>query len=306
LRAPNVGQLLGFFSAFTTFIGAVASSAGLMVQAFELPVLLERAQPILNAIPESADLQRVDPGPLRGGVTYESVQFRYGDDGPWVINDLTLSIQPGEFVAVVGSSGSGKSSLLRLLLGLVQPQKGAILLDGRPLNRLRLDLVRRQIGVVPQDAALLAGTIHEVIAGGTQATTEQVWHAAEQAAIATDIQAFPMGLNTVVSEGGGNISGGQRQRLAIARALVRQPALLLLDEATSSLDNRSQAEVSRNLQKMGLTRLVIAHRLSTIRHADRIVVMEEGQILQQGSFNELSNMPGPFADLMRRQQGPNE
>jgi ABC-type bacteriocin/lantibiotic exporter with double-glycine peptidase domain len=115
-----------------------------------------------------------------------------------------------------------------------------------------------------------------------------------------------MGLNTVVSEGGGNISGGQRQRLAIARALVRQPALLLLDEATSSLDNRSQAEVSRNLQKMGLTRLVIAHRLSTIRHADRIVVMEEGQILQQGSFNELSNMPGPFADLMRRQQGPNE
>ena len=166
--------------------------------------------------------------------------------------------------------------------------------------------MRRQIGVVPQDAALLAGTIHEVIAGGTQATTEQVWHAAEQAAIATDIQAFPMGLNTVVSEGGGNISGGQRQRLAIARALVRQPALLLLDEATSSLDNRSQAEVSRNLQKMGLTRLVIAHRLSTIRHADRIVVMEEGQILQQGSFNELSNMPGPFADLMRRQQGPNE
>jgi ATP-binding cassette subfamily C protein len=237
-------------------------------------------------------------------VAYEGVQFRYGDDGPWVINDLTLRIQPGEFVAVVGSSGSGKSTLLRLLLGLVQPQKGAILLDGRSLERLRLDLVRRQIGVVPQDAALLAGTVQEVIAGGSQITTEQVWHAAEQAAIATDIQTFPMGLHTVVSEGGGNISGGQRQRLAIARALVRQPALLLLDEATSSLDNRSQAEVSRNLQQMGLTRLVIAHRLSTIRHADRIVVMEAGQIVQQGSFNEISNMPGPFADLMRRQQEP--
>jgi ATP-binding cassette subfamily B protein len=306
LRAPNVGQLLGFFSAFTTFIGAVASSAGLMVQAFELPVLLERSKPILNAIPESADLQRVDPGPLRGGVAYEGIQFRYGDDGPWVINDLTLRIQPGEFVAVVGSSGSGKSTLLRLLLGLVQPQEGAILFDGRHLERLRLDLVRRQIGVVPQDAALLAGTIQEVIAGGSQITPEQVWHAAEQAAIATDIQSFPMGLHTVVSEGGGNISGGQRQRLAIARALVRQPALLLLDEATSALDNRSQAEVSRNLERMGLTRLVIAHRLSTIRHADRIVVMEAGQIVQQGSFNELSNMPGPFADLMRRQQGPNE
>ena len=302
-RAPNVGELLGFFSAFTTFLGAVGSSAGLMVQAFELPVLLERARPILAAAPESADPARQDPGRLRGGVRFEAVRFRYGDQGPWVIDDLSLRLEPGEYVAVVGPSGSGKSTLVRLLLGLEEPQHGEILLDGRPLKRLRLDRVRRQIGVVPQNAALLAGTLQEVIAGGASVTTEQVWAAAAQAAIAADIQAMPMGLHTMVAEGGGNLSGGQRQRLAIARALVRQPALLILDEATSALDNRSQAEVSRQLRPLGLTRLVIAHRLSTIRLADRIVVLEAGRIVEEGSFEALAAAGGPFACLMRRQWG---
>jgi ATP-binding cassette subfamily B protein len=301
-KVPNVGELLGFFSAFTTFIGAVVSSAALMVQGFELPVLLERARPILEATPEHADLNRMDPGLLRGGVDLEAVRFRYDKDGPWVINDLHLSIQPGEFVAVVGPSGSGKSTLVRLLLGLEEPQQGTIRFDGRPLERLRLDLVRRQIGVVPQSATLLAGTIYEVIAGGARITVEQAWQAAKLAAIAADIQTFPMGMHTVVSEGGGNLSGGQRQRLAIARALVRQPALLLLDEATSALDNISQGEVSRNLQHLGVTRIVIAHRLSTICHADRIVMMVAGQIVQEGSFDRLISEPGPFAEMMRRQQ----
>jgi ATP-binding cassette subfamily B protein len=300
-RAPNVGQLLGFFSAFTTFLGAVGSSASLMVQAFELPVLLERARPILAAVPESADPGRQDPGRLRGGVAFEGVRFRYGDQGPWVIDDLRLRLQPGEYVAVVGPSGSGKSTLVRLLLGLEEPQQGEILLDGRPLKRLRLDAVRRQIGVVPQNAALLAGTLREVISGGAAVSTEAVWQAAAQAAIAAEIQAMPMGLHTLVSEGGGNLSGGQRQRLAIARALVRQPALLILDEATSALDNLSQAEVSRQLRPLGLTRLVIAHRLSTIRHADRIVVLEAGRLVEEGSFEELIARGGAFAQLMRRQ-----
>jgi len=302
-HAPNVGELLGFFSAFSTFIGAVVSSAGLMVQAFELPVLLERARPLLEAIPEATEGDRADPGRLRGGVEWQAVRFRYSDDGPWVIKGLDLRIEPGEFLAVVGSSGSGKSTLVRLLLGLEQPQQGEIRLDGRPLERLRTELVRRQIGVVPQNAALLPGTIQEVIAGGSRISLEQAWLAAEQAAIATDIRSFPMGMHTLVSEGGGNLSGGQRQRLAIARALVRQPALLVLDEATSALDNRSQAEVGRQLQCLGLTRIVIAHRLSTIQHADRIVVMQAGEIVQEGGFQELMATPGPFAELMRRQRG---
>jgi ABC-type bacteriocin/lantibiotic exporter with double-glycine peptidase domain len=179
-------------------------------------------------------------------------------------------------------------------------------MDGRPLDRLRLDLVRRQIGVVPQNAALLAGTIQEVIAGGALVTLEQVWMAAEQAAIAADIQAFPMGLHTILSEGGGSLSGGQRQRLAIARALVRQPALLILDEATSALDNINQAKVTRNLQQLGLTRIVVAHRLSTIRHADRIVLLEAGRIVQDGPFERLIQEPGPFAEMMRRQREDDE
>jgi ATP-binding cassette subfamily B protein len=301
-RVPNVGELLGFFSAFTTFIGAVVSSAALMVQAFELPVLLERARPLLEATPETADPDRIDPGRLRGELEVDAVSFRYDDSGPWVIHGLCLHIQPGEFLAVVGVSGSGKSTLARLLLGLEHPQRGEIRFDGRPLERLRIDLVRRQIGVVPQNATLLPGTIQEVIAGGAQITLEQTWLAAEQAAIAADIQTFPMGMHTIVSEGGGNLSGGQRQRLAIARALARQPALLILDEATSALDNHNQAEVGRHLQHLGLTRIVIAHRLSTIRYADRIVVLEAGQIAQEGSFEALMGAGGPFAELMRRQQ----
>ena len=300
LAVPNVGELLGFFSAFATFLGAVASSAGLLIQAFELPVLLERARPLLEAQPESAEAG-LDPGPLRGALELEGVAFRYGDDGPWVLDGLTLAIRPGEFVAVVGPTGSGKSTLVRLLLGLERPVAGRVLVDGRPLERLRIDLVRRQIGVVPQNTALLAGSLQEVIAGGSDLSLEEAWSAAEQAAVADDIRALPMGMHTLLPEGGGSLSGGQRQRLAIARALARRPRALILDEATSALDNRSQARVSRSLQALGLTRLVIAHRLSTVRHADRIVVLEAGRIVQEGRFAELVAQPGPFAALMQRQ-----
>jgi ATP-binding cassette subfamily B protein len=300
LAVPNVGELLGFFSAFATFLGAVASSAGLLIQAFELPVLLERARPLLEAQPESAE-EGLDPGPLRGALALEGVGFRYGDGSPWVLDDLSLAIRPGEFVAVVGPTGSGKSTLVRLLLGLERPQRGRVLVDGRPLERLRIDRVRRQIGVVPQNPALLAGSLQEVIAGGSEISLEEAWSAAEQAAVADDIRALPMGMHTLLPEGGGSLSGGQRQRLAIARALARRPRALILDEATSALDNRSQAQVSRSLEALGLTRLVIAHRLSTVRHADRIVVLEAGRIVQEGTFAELVAQPGAFAALMARQ-----
>jgi ATP-binding cassette subfamily B protein len=300
LKAPNIGELLGFFAAFATFIGAVASSAALMVRAFNLPVLLERARPLFTAEPES-DGQKLDPGPLRGALSLEMLRFRYRDDGPWVIDGVNLQLKPGEFVALVGPSGSGKSTLLRLLLGLEQPQQGAVLYDGIALNKLRADLVRRQLGVVIQNTGLLAGSLLEVIAGGANLTPEQAWDAAERAGIADDIRAMPMGLHTLVSEGGGNLSGGQRQRLAIARALARQPKLLIFDEATSALDNRSQAVVGRSLQALGITRLIVAHRLSTVRHADRILVLEAGRLVQSGGFEQLMATKGPFAELMRRQ-----
>jgi ATP-binding cassette subfamily B protein len=300
LPTPNLGQLLGFLSGFGTFIGAMAGLAGLLVRAIEIPVLVERAKPLLEAEPEAA-ADRLDPGPLQGAVAVEAVRFRYREDGPWVLDGVSLEVEPGGFLAVVGPSGSGKSTLVRLLLGLEDPLEGSVRYDGRPLQRLRPDAVRRQIGAVPQNAALFAGSLLEVIAAGTVITPDQAWEALNQVALAEEIRALPMGLHTVLPEGGGTLSGGQRQRLAIARALVRQPRLLILDEATSALDNRSQALVSHSLEALGITRIVIAHRLSTIRQADRIVVLESGRVVQSGRFDTLMAMPGPFATMMRRQ-----
>ena len=220
---------------------------------------------------------------------------------------LDLWRPPTQQAPALPRSRSRPSPTVRLLLGLQSPQRGQVLIDGRPLERLDPRRLRRQIGVVPQQASLLAGTVLEVIAGGTALTVEQAWRAAEQAAIADDLRALPMGLHTVLPEGGGGLSGGQRQRLAIARALARQPRVLIFDEATSALDNHSQAEVSRSLEGLGITRLVVAHRLSTVRHADRIVVLAGGRIVQGGPFRALIDQPGPFAELMRRQlAGPAE
>jgi ABC-type multidrug transport system fused ATPase/permease subunit len=186
---------------------------------------------------------------------------------------------------------------------LEQPQQGAVLYDGRSLDRLRADLVRRQIGVVTQNGALLAGSVLEVIAGGASITPQQAWEAAEQAGIAEDIQAMPMGLHTLVSEGGGNLSGGQRQRLAIARALARQPRLLILDEATSALDAESEEAVQRGLEQAmaGRTVLVIAHRLATVQEADRILVLDGGRLVDQGNHDQLISRPGRYRDLCERQ-----
>lgn len=300
LSLPNLGQLLGFISAFATFIGAVASLSTLMVKAFELPVLIERAKPILLSKPETNN-DNIDPGQLEGKIDFVNLFFSYRDSIPWVINGFNLTIMPGEFIAIVGPTGSGKTTLSRLLLGLETPQHGSILIDGRPLNRLRIELVRRQMGVVTQNISLLAGSIHEVIAGGVEISTDVAWEAAEAADLADDIRSLPMGMQTMLPEGGAGLSGGQRQRLAIARALARKPRLMVLDEATSSLDNITQAKVSRNLQSLRITMLIIAHRLSTIRNADRIVVLNQGTVVQEGTFDTLTAKEGPFIELMQRQ-----
>ena len=300
LNAPNVGQLLGFFSAFGTFIGAAAGFAGLLIGAFDMPVIYERARPILETEPETAEL-REEAGVLQGHVQLDRVSYRYAPELPLVLDGVSLEAKAGEQLAIVGPSGSGKSTLVRLLLGFAAPEDGEIRFDRQPLNGLRIDSVRRQIGTVLQTNTLFNGTLMEAIAGGSVIDEQEAWHAAELAGLADEIRAMPMGMQTMVPEGGGTLSGGQQQRVAIARALVRQPRILIFDEATSALDNRTQAIVTRSLASLSITRIVIAHRLSTIRQADQIVVLAQGQVQEQGSCDTLMQAKGLFFRMMERQ-----
>jgi len=217
------------------------------------------------------------------------------------LDNVSLAVGPGEFVAVVGPSGSGKSTLLRVLIGFETPEEGSVRYDGQELLSLDVLAVRRQLGVVLQGGAPEAGTIFENIAGGLALGLEEAWAAAEDAGLAADIRAMPMGMHTLVSVGGSNLSGGQRQRLLIARALARKPRVLLFDEATSALDNRTQALVGESLERLKVTRLVVAHRLSTIRRADRIYVLERGRVVEQGPYEQLVARDGPFRRLMQGQ-----
>ncbi|MCP4800093.1 MAG: ATP-binding cassette domain-containing protein [bacterium] len=300
LNSPNIGELLGFFSAFGTFIGSMASMANLFVGAFDMPIIYQRARPILEATPEVVE-DLVDPGQLRGGISLDRVSYRYERSHPLTLDHVSIQARPGEFIAIVGPSGSGKSTLVRMLLGFGDPEEGTVRFDGQPLKGLRKDRIRQQIGTVMQNASIMSGTIFESIAGGSLITQEQAWQAAEQVAIADDIREMPMGMQTVLPEGGGSLSGGQRQRLCIARALVRDPKILIFDEATSALDNRTQRMVTESLHAMAITRIAVAHRLSTISNADYIYVLESGQVKQAGKFDDLMQNDGLFSDLMKRQ-----
>jgi ATP-binding cassette subfamily C protein len=278
----------------------VITTSSAILASFNTIPLYEQAKPILEARPE-VDGHKADPGTLTGAIEVQHAAFRYAEDGPPVLRDVTLSVRPGEFVAFVGASGSGKSTLLRLLLAFEAPTAGAVYVDGQDLSGLDVQSVRRQIGVVLQNGRLLSGDLFTNIVGSGLATTEDAWEAARMAGLDDDIRAMPMGMHTVVSEGGGMLSGGQRQRLMIARALVHRPRILLFDEATSALDNRTQAVVSASLERLQATRIVVAHRLSTIIKADRIFVIERGEIVEEGSYEELMRRDGAFAALARRQ-----
>jgi NHLM bacteriocin system ABC transporter ATP-binding protein len=296
----STGDFLAFMAAFGLFQAALQALADASVSLLQILPNLERLDPILRSLPEAADLHR-HPGQLTGRVTLSGIRFRYGDSGPWLINDLTLDIKPGEFVAIVGSSGSGKSTLLRLLLGFETPQTGHVLYDGQDLASLDLKAVRRQLGVVLQDSRLLPVEIYRNIIGASARTLEDAWEAARKASLDKDIRQMPMNMHTQVSEGGTTLSGGQRQRLMIARAVVDQPAVLLLDEATSALDNHSQAIVTQSMRELEVTRIVIAHRLSTIQGADRICYLEGGSIVEEGDYQSLMEKGGKFAALAARQ-----
>jgi ABC-type bacteriocin/lantibiotic exporter with double-glycine peptidase domain len=251
-------------------------------------------------LPEVSETNK-HPSELQGAIEVSHLKFRYQADGPLVVRDVSLAARPGEFVAIVGPSGSGKSSLFRLLLGFERPESGAIYYDAQDLAGLDAQAVRQQMGVVIQNARVASGSIFDNIIGSAPLTIDDAWEAARGAGLAEDISQMPMGMYTIVSEGGGNLSGGQRQRLLIARAIVRKPRIFLFDEATSALDNRTQAKVSRTLEALQSTRIVIAHRLSTIVNADRIFVMEKGVLVQIGSYRELADQEGLFRALVKRQ-----
>ncbi len=229
------------------------------------------------------------------------VSFRYTDDGPWILRDINLKIDPGQFVAFVGASGGGKSTLMRLLLGFEKATQGAIYYDDQDLSSLDVRLVRSQLGVVLQESRVLPTDIFRNIVGTSARSQDEAWEAAEMAGLADDVREMPMGMHTVVSEGGGTFSGGQRQRLLIARALVNKPQVIFFDEATSALDNKTQAQVTESMNRLDSTRIVIAHRLSTVQDCDCIYYLEAGQVKEKGSYKELMAMGGGFAELARRQ-----
>ena len=300
----NIGQssYFAFTASYGMLMGAFMSISSIALSAAQIQPILEMAEPFLKAEPETASGKEIVTR-ISGGIEMNHVSFRYEENSPYILNDLSLKVKPGEYVAVVGRTGCGKSTLVRLLLGFEKPEKGAIYYDGRDMEGLDLPSLRRKIGTVMQDAGLFQGDIFSnIVITAPELTLDDAWEAAEKAGIADDIRAMPMGMNTMVSEGQGGISGGQRQRLMIARAIAPKPKLLIFDEATSALDNRTQKQVSEALDAMGCTRIVIAHRLSTIRHCDRILVLDGGSIVEDGTYDELIEKGGFFAELVERQR----
>ena len=296
----STGAFLAFLVAFTQLLSSTMQLSSSVSSILNVVPLYERALPILQTLPE-VDENQTSPGELKGGIEVTNVSFRYTPDGPPTLHDVSFSIKPGEFVAFTGPSGSGKSTLVRLLLGFETPESGTISYDGQDVTGVDIQAVRQQIGVVMQSGRLTSGSILENIIGSSHLTVDHAWAAARLAGLDRDIQAMPMGMHTMVSDGGGGFSGGQRQRLMIARAVARKPRILFFDEATSALDNQTQAIVSNSLETLQATRVVIAHRLSTIMNADRIFVFDRGGIVQSGKYHELAEQPGLFRDLVRRQ-----
>lgn len=298
----SVADYYAFTSAYGMVSGAFMSLAGIAMNAAQIRPVLDMAKPILEAIPEmSEDKQMVER--LSGAVELNSVSFRYNDSMPNVIDDLTLKIRPGQYVAIVGKTGCGKSTLVRLLLGFEKPQKGAIYYDGRDMQSLDPKSLRRNIGTVIQNGKLMQASLFDNICiSKPDLTLDEAWEAAEMAGIADDIREMPMGMQTIISEGSGGISGGQKQRIMIARAIAPKPKILILDEATSALDNITQKKISNSLDSLKCTRIVIAHRLSTIRHCDRIIVLDGGKIVEDGTYEQLIENGGFFAELVERQR----
>jgi ATP-binding cassette subfamily C protein len=293
------GSFIAFNAAFGTFMAGIISLLETFMNMLNLLPVYERAIPILHALPEVNDT-KTHPGEIVGAIQVDKLSFRYGE-GQLILNDISLKIHPGEYVALVGPSGSGKSTLLRLLLGFEKPSTGSIYYDNQDMAELDINALRRQFGVVLQNAQLMPTDIISNIIGSSNLTVEDAWEAAKMVGLDDDIKKMPMGMYTVIGEGGTTFSGGQRQRMIIAKAIVHRPRILFFDEATSALDNHTQATVTQSLDQFKSTRIVIAHRMSTIMNADRIIVLDGGKMIQEGTYDELIAVEGLFQELASRQ-----
>lgn len=298
----SVADYYAFNTAYGMVSGAFMSLAGIALTMAKVKPIMDMVKPILEAVPEISEGKQVITR-LSGSIELNNVSFRYNDNMPLVIDDLSLKIRPGQYVAIVGATGCGKSTLMRLMMGFESPQKGAVYFDGKDIAAVDLKSLRHNIGVVMQNGKLFTGDIFSnIIISAPWLTMDEAWHAAELAGIDEDIRRMPMGMHTIISEGSGGISGGQRQRLMIARAIAPKPKVLMFDEATSALDNLTQKTVSESLDSLKCTRIVIAHRLSTIKQCDRIVVLDKGKIIEDGTYDELMENGGFFAELVARQR----
>lgn len=291
-----------FNASYGMVMGAFSSLASVFLNIAQIKPILEMAEPILNEVPENCEDKQVI-NRVSGNIELNNVYFRYEENSPYIVNNMSLKIKAGEYVAIVGKTGCGKSTLIRLLLGFEKPEKGAIYYDGKDIEKIDLRSLRKKIGTVTQNGSLINDDIYtNITISAPWLTLDQAWEAAEIAGIADDIRDMPMGMQTLISEGAGGISGGQKQRIMIARAIAPKPKILIFDEATSALDNKTQKQISDALDKLDCTRIVIAHRLSTIKHCDRILVLEGGKIIEEGTYDELIKENGFFAQLVERQR----
>ncbi len=300
----TVTAYMAFSAAYGQMSAAILSFADLASQAVKIGPVIEMTAPILEAVPEISSEKVIVPR-LDGSLDVRNVSFRYNKDSRMILQDLSFSVRPGEYVAIVGRSGCGKSTLIRLLLGFEKPESGSVVYGPAAYDTEKTDLrsLRRHIGTVMQNGSLFSADIYNnIILASPSSSVDDAWKAAELAGIAEDIRKMPMGMNTLLSENSGSISGGQKQRLMIARAICGSPKILILDEATSALDNITQKHVTDSLESLHCTRIVVAHRLSTVQHCGRILVLDGGKIAEQGTYEDLMEKGGLFADLVARQK----